>query len=117
MILDVPYLGFFLVVIWAIFVIIVGFWALNLIRGILISTARIGTILADLFMGLMDIVLLVMWFLILLEIISFLLLESTFQQMFTLIFSQLLPAYITFLAVKFAVFNLANRVVEVEASA
>ena len=117
MMLDVPYLGFFLAMIWLIFVVVIVFISLNIVRGVVRRVEALRVRVVDFFMGMMDLSLVIMWFLIILKMISFVLLEMTFQEMFTLIFVQLLPVYIIILAFKFAAYNLANETMEAEANA
>ena len=114
MLLNVPYLGFFISLIWLILIIVLSFWALLVIRRAMVKTEEVALRAVEFFMALTDMAAVVLWMYLIVRMIAFVLFDVTFTEMFTLVFNTILPLYIVLIAVKFAIYNLANKAIEVD---
>lgn len=106
---GIPYISFFFSLIWFIGIMFVIFIVLNMVRNILVKGMVLALRAYEFFLGLLDVMSVVLWLLIITTFIGYLLLEMSFSDMFTTIFVTLLPLYIVFIAVKFSVYNIANK--------
>lgn len=117
MLLNVPYLGFFISLIWLVLMVVLAFWALLVLRRVMVKTEEVALRTVEFFMSLVDMAAVVLWMFLVVSMLAFLVFESTFTEMFTLVFNTILPLYIVLIAVKFAIYNLANKTIEVETDA
>jgi len=109
---GLPYIDFFINLIWLTGIVVIVFLILHIIRRAMAVGETIYMKAADFILGLADTFSIFIWVIIFITLLQYLLLQATYQEVFDLILGQLLPVYIAIICFKFAAYNLANRTME-----